>query len=263
MGQTRKKNLKKNLKNNSKLIFYTLPKGTLLFRTVKDVKTDFAGMYDSELNKYCLSKNHNVFFYPYPFVADAIQSVNPYGYYKEHEHMEIYQTTHELKLLSLIKPSLMTRGDRLSGDVITTCDKTNTYKCKKGRSYDPCLSSKFQTKYADVVGYIGIGRQDGLWIQEAIEKKTIPQKEIDYIHFSSDRLNKGVPEIVLYPLQKRVNHLGSYKQFMKKYGMITNYKHLKSLSRNDSNKEIHKFMEEECVFDKEKRLWFLKEKIEE
>lgn len=256
MGQTRKK---------EKLIFYTLPKHTLLFRTVKDVKSDFAGMrIDDKSNKYCLSKNHNVFFYPYPFVADAIESINPYGYYKEHDCMEIYETTHDLKLLSLIKPSLMTRGDRFSGSSITTCDKTNTYKCKKGRSYDPCLSHVFQTKNPDVVGYIGIGRQDGLWVQEAIEKKTIPKKEVDYIHLSSDRLNKGVSEIVLYPLQKRIEYLGTYKQFMKKYGSLINYKHITSLSRKDSNKEIHRFLKDECVFDKDSKLWFLKkEKIDD
>jgi hypothetical protein len=259
MGQTRKN------RNSEKVIFYSLPKGTLLFRTVKDVKSDFAGIReDDKSNKYCLSKNHNVFFYPYPFVADAIESTNPHGYYKEHDNMEIYQTANDLKLLSLIKPSLMTRGDRFSGSSITTCDKTNTYKCKKGRSYDPCLSLAFQTKYPDVVGYIGIGRQDGLWVQEAIEKKTIPKKEIDYIHLSSDRLNKGVSEIVLYPLQKRVTHLGTYKKFMKKYGSLTNYKHIKTLSRKESNKEIHGFLEKDCIFDEKTRLWFLKkEKIDD
>lgn len=257
MGQTRKNNSKK-------IIFNILPKGTLLFRTVKDIKSDFAGIYDDKTKKYCLSKNHNVFFYPYPFVADAIQSVNPYKYYEEHERMEIYKTTHDLKLLSLIKPSLMTRGDRFSGSSITTCDKTNTYKCKKGRSYDPCLSSDFQTKYPDVVGYVGIGRQDGLWVQEAIKKKTIPKKEIKYIHLSSDRLNKGVKEIVLYPLQKRVEHLGTYKQFMKKYGMLMNYNHIKTLSRKESNNEIHTYLEKECIFDEETNLWFLKkEKIDD
>lgn len=258
MAQTIKnKSKKRKLTEKNKIVFYNLPKGTLLFRTVLNPKTDYAGMYYN--NKYCLSKNHNVFFYPYPFVADAIQAVNPYKYYSEHDRIEIYETKNDLKLLSLIKPSKLTRGDRLGNSILTTCDKVDSYKCEKGHSYDPCLSSSFQTKYPEIVGYIAIGRQDGLWIQEAIQKNKIPKKESDFIHFSYDRLNKGVPEIVLYPLNKRIEHIGKYESFMKKYSNLLNYKHIASLSRKDHNKEIHNFLESNCLFDNEKKLWKLKE----
>jgi hypothetical protein len=257
MVHTLKKKKNKTLTVKNKVIFYTLPKGTLLFRTVKDIKSDFAGMLMPD-HKYCLSKNHNVFFYPYPFVADAIQSTNQFGYYSEHDHMEIFQLEKDIKVLWLLKPSLISRADRLFNKELTSCNKVSSYKCKEGRSYDPCFTKDFQTKNPDVVGYIGIGRQDGIWVQEAIRKETIPKKEIEYIHIQSDRLNKGVPEIVLYPLQKRVEHYGTYKQFMKKYDDELNYKHIASLSRKDSNKEIHEFMESKCIFDKEKKLWFLK-----
>jgi hypothetical protein len=264
MNKTIKKKSKKTntVKNTSikKPIFYTLQKGTLLFRTVKDVKSDFAGMVMPETgtNKYCLSKNHNVFFYPYPFVADAIQAVNPLGYYTEHDRMEIFELEKDVKVLWLLKPSLLSRADRLLNKELISCDKVNFYKCKPGRSYDPCITDNFLSKYPDVNGYIGIGRQDGVWVKEAIDKKRIPKKEADYIHIFNDRLNSGVPEIVLYPLQKRVEHYGTYKQFMKKYSDDLNYKHIASLSRSDSNKEIHEFMEKKCVFDKEKKLWILK-----
>ena len=257
MVQTKKKKKEKTFTAKHKVVFYTLPKGTLLFRTVLNPKTDYAGM-EIENDTYCLSKNHNVFFYPYPFVADAIQTVNPLGYYKEHERIEVYKINRDLKLLSLIKPSTMTRGERYDGSIVTTCDKVDSYKCKPGRSYDPCLSLKFKTSNPDISGYIAIGRQDGLWIQQAIKEKTIPKKEIEYIHLSSDRLNKGVPEIVLYPLSKYTEYNGTYKNFMKKYENKLNYKHVISLSRKESNKEIHSFMEKECVFDKDKKLWFLK-----
>ena len=41
-------------------------------------------------------------------------------------------------------------------------------------------------------------------------KAPIPKKEKEYIHFSYDKINKGVPEIVLYPLEKRIEHIGTY-----------------------------------------------------
>ena len=49
-----------------------IPKGTLLFRgvsSIADLTGDFAGIL-SVNSTYCLYPNFNVFFYPYPFVAD-------------------------------------------------------------------------------------------------------------------------------------------------------------------------------------------------
>ena len=76
-----------------------IPKGTILFRSVKEGIDDFCGIPNDEPNEYCMNKNYNVFFYPYP------------AYRKD--KFKIFVVEKTLKIVNLIYPSYLSRKVRL------------------------------------------------------------------------------------------------------------------------------------------------------
>jgi len=233
----------------------TIPKGTLLFRGVKDGKSDFAGIPQVD-GSYKLTPYHNVFFYPYPFVADLDRAhYNDFTHYNN--TVEVYETVHPIQIVSLIAPSRFTRAARMQNQFLTNCN--NVYA--EGRGYDPCFTKEFITKFQNVVGMEAVGRDDGLKFHEAF--KDLPEKEKKYIHWSSntrrEKPTNSIKEYILYPLKKRYDKIikdtDAWKKD-KKYEF--NYRHLISLSREHENKEIHEFMETKARFNPSTKLWSLK-----
>jgi len=205
--------------------FITLPKNTFLFRVVENPLTDFAGPLVDE--KHCMPKHYNVFFYTNPFAVDIFPE-----YLGHVPEIQVYKTTRELKILSLIQSSRYTRGSRLENNgVITSCNKHKA--CIKGRPYDACFTDSFLEKHSDVSGWVGVGKNDGLKIKEALKNNL---KDVArYILLVSDR--DGVlssPEIALYPLQERQNEFTISKPIEWMKDQTFNYERVTSLQRDHS-----------------------------
>jgi len=232
-----------------------IPKGTLLFRGVKDVKSDFAGIPLSD-GSYKLTPYHNVFFYPYPFVADLDRAhYDDFTYYNN--SVEVYETLHPIEIVSLITPSPFTRAERMRNQFLTNCDKVY----KEGRTYDPCFMKEFIYKFPTVMGMEAVGRDDGIKFREAM--KDLPEKEQKYFYWSSNsrKINpaNSIKEYILYPLKKRYTTIvKDANAWMKDKKHEFNYRHIASLSREDSNKEIHEFMLTKTKFNSLTKLWSLK-----
>jgi hypothetical protein len=127
-----------------------------------------------------------------------------------------------------------------------TCNKTRK-SCLKGRPYDPCFEDGFIKKFPNVVGYIGVGRNDSLELKAYM--KTSLQPVINYIQMAEDsRGVTGSPELVLYPLQQRNQKdivISDPNEWIQTQEF--NYKHLQSLPHNQ--KDLLQFIQNHTTRD--------------
>jgi len=227
-----------------KIYLDTIPKGTLLFRVVPEKEDDLTGV--SVGNKKCIPPQYNVFFYFNPFVTESQPR-----WYESIKTMEVYQLEKDVKVVLLLQPSPDSRGDsryktKKTKTFMITCNKTRK-SCLKGRPYDPCFEEGFIKKFPNVVGYIGVGRNDSLELKAYM--KTSLQPVIDYIQIAEDaRGVTGTPELVLYPLQERnlkdivISNPDEWIQTQH-----FNYKHLQSLPHNQ--KDLLQFIQNHTTRD--------------
>lgn len=174
-----------------------IPKGTVLFRTVLfGDDNDFCGVNTSEDEwdgeTYCLHKNMNVFFYPYPAY-----------YYKK---FKIFVVERTLKIVNLIYPSYLSyndmNGNNHKHDFIQPADIVEPNFCSEyeGMDYDLSFLTDFLRVNGDIAGYIGLVPMD-----TSKEHDDKYQALNNYSLFHSDvTFHEGVPEIVLYPKQERM-----------------------------------------------------------
>ena len=172
-----------------------IPKGTILFRGYKDdnidLITDFCGVTtgnDRKRNrKYCLNKNHNVFFYPYP------------AYWTS--KFKIFVLTKTIKVVNFINPSYLTRlNEDPRYDFKNYCDKIETNFCGNytGADIDICLSNDFLENNKDINGMIAIAEEDAFLHEKNYELLK------DYSLFAKDKEPIfGIPELILYPKEER------------------------------------------------------------
>ncbi len=163
-----------------------IPRGTLLFRSVQEGIDDFCGIRNGY--KYCMNKNYNVFFYPYPAYR--------------RDKFKIFVVEETLKIVNLIYPSYLSREVRLKKkyDFIQSCDEVERDFCggNNGYRYDPCFSEEFLKENPDIAGMIGLAVGD---LEEQKNQYTDLNK---YSIFHRDVRGKmGVPELILYPKQTR------------------------------------------------------------
>jgi hypothetical protein len=221
-----------------------IPKNTLLFRSVLDSTTDFTGI---KLNdKYCLPSSYNVFFYFSPFIIDGLPH-----WFKDYQTINVYITTHDIKILSLIKNSIYNRGSRITNTILTKCNLVKT-SCLEGREYDPCFTDIFMDKYPDVMGWIAISKGDGIKLKKEMSNGYVSDRKIrKYIHLTHDnRKVWGPPEVALYPLKNRIRNdkiidNNKSKEWIEKEEF--NYKFLCTLDRKKET--LIKFMEKYSIFD--------------
>lgn len=237
-----------------KIYLETIPKGTLLFRVVPDKEDDFTGV--SLQDKKCIPPQYNVFFYFNPFVTESQPR-----WYETIQNMEVYELEKDTKVVLLLKPSPDTRGDsryktKKTKTFMITCNKTRK-SCLKGRPYDPCFEDAFIQKFPDVVGYIGVGRNDSLELKAYM--KTSLKPVIDYIQIAEDERGvTGSPELVLYPLQHRhqkdifIKNPEEWKQSQK-----FNYKHIQSIPQKQQ--ALLEFIQQHTSRDPVTGYYFYKE----
>jgi hypothetical protein len=231
---------------NTKIQLKTIPKGTLLFRLVKNQKDDLRGVPLDDGTR-CMIPNYNVFFYPNPFAVKKIL-----GKYIDDENLGktvyVYQLTQDIKVIHLLKPSKHYR--ELKGTKRNFIKRCSTVPkgCMPNSlaSYDPCLSDTIVKKFPDVVGMMGIPARDSRELKRSLKKTS--KKVSSYFKLASDSFGlTGIPELVLHPLTKRPS-----KQVIVHDDDIleNNYKLLTKFNINDEQKMIQ-FMDRHTTYNPE------------
>lgn len=223
-----------------KVHLYTIPKGTLLFRTTHDYTSDFAGVPVN--NVRCIPSQYNVFFYFNPFVIDSIH------WYEHLKDIAVYRTTHDIKVVLLLKPSKRTRADLRKGtkrSLIKSCSKTRK-ACIPGREYDPCFSEEFLSKHPDIMGYVGVARKDSAQLRTGM--KGILKPVAKYIQIAQDDRNFfGSPELALYPMRHRKDDIYVKDPDTWIKSQSFNFEYIKTFERNQS--VLSEFLDTETVRD--------------
>jgi len=229
---------------NTKLLIQTIPKGTLLFRLVKQPKNDLRGVPLDDGTR-CIIPNYNVFFYPNPFAVKLALSK-----WIEKEDLgktvHVYTLTNDVRVIKLLKPSKYSRAHK-------STKRTFIKRCSlvpKGcmpnslRYYDPCLSDTIIKKYPDVVGIVGIPLKDANELKRTL--KTTSKKVKSFLKFAEDSVGvRGIPELVLHPLTKRP----SSEIIVKDSDTLeNNYKLLTKFDLNNEAKMIQ-FMDKHATYD--------------
>ena len=173
-----------------------LPKGTLLFRGIHNLKSmpnDFLGVTAKKV--YCLPPQYMVYFYPFPFVDSTVMIYAAYV---------IYVLTEDIEILSLISPAPLARANRVDKQVpYASCNEIAMGCGLEGREYDPCLKADFIHEYPSIVGMIGIAGKDRAALSRNLTKpdsKLAPYLDT-YYGLYKDALSDipAIPEIVLHP----------------------------------------------------------------
>lgn len=187
----------------------TIPKGTLLFRGIQfsDLTPD-EYMREFANKGSCIPPTKNVYFYPAPYVAMAVNVFNV--------HI-LYTTNYDLELLLLVRPSSGFKPDADDIDpryerLITICKKlSKSDGCDRPHSEDdPCFTPLLLEKFPHILGYIGLdaGDVDAFFGRYRAMIQQSMKEELAHIIPSivaNSRDIVGIPEIVLYPLHFRRN----------------------------------------------------------
>jgi hypothetical protein len=224
---------------NTTLSIKTIPKGTLLFRLVKNPEDDLRGV-QLENGTRCLTPNYNVFFYPNPFMASLALS----KWVSDYTDIHIYILEKDVKVLYLLSPSKYTRHQ-------TTKKRSFIKKCstvKKGclprkqPEYDPCFSDTLIKKYPEVVGMLAISAADVYRAKRKLKNKPSLRR---YFHDAVEESGiRGVPELILHPLVKRPQ-----KDMIGENMLETNYSLLKKLPLEEST--LKKFMDKHATYNQD------------
>lgn len=214
-----------------------LPKGTILFRgTNEDPVENFYGIASPKTGKYHLHSNYNVFFYPHPFASKTIGI--------SYDNDNIYVLTNDVEIVMAIEPSVNTRANRLQEGYLVNCDLKyieSTHEAIEGRNYDACFNPEFIKQHPEIVGYIGLAKQDTEAHLSRNYTRPIFQRKY-WTYFRDANGSVGIPEIVLYPLNRR-----SPRELVMALGEETpyphNYKRIKSYSDGSTmQRDLDRFL---------------------
>ena len=214
------------------LSIITIPKGTILFRKSKDINSDYCGVPQKyNKNNYLTHRDHNIFFYFYPFYSDGIDATT------DEMTNKMFYLTKDIQLLNLTYPSKANRGDRHNvdyEDIFKSCNKIDEALYR----YDPCLSDYFIEDYPDVMGMLAIAKTDAKEHLELYYNKNNSEKDeaLFYSVLWQDSEIKGSPEIILHPFQKRI------KESLHEGGVVQSIEDCEKLPKNyelleENNKE--------------------------
>lgn len=237
------------LYRNTKLDVKTIPKGTLLFRLTKKKNEDELRGIKIEEGKRCINSNHNVFFYPNPFIAKS--SLKTWS--ANSKIMRVYVLIKDVKVLWLLNPSKYSRVTKnTKRTFIKRCSLVNK-GCLPHKptgmlaAYNPCVSDTLIKKYPDIVGIINNSVADSERVKQALKHKTMKNK-LKYLNTASDAMGiTSIPELILHPLAKRP---ANYVYVSDNDTLENNYKLLKNFSTDDE-KSMILFMEEHSEYDPE------------
>lgn len=235
---------------NRQIPIKTIPKGTLLFRLTKSVKDDIRGIPKKDGTR-CILSNHNVFFYPNPFVGKL--ALSEFIRAKDYPRITVYVLKHDVKVIWLLDPSPFSRVDKNKKRSFMKRCSTARKGCVDKISirgshapFNPCLSDTIIEKYPDVVGIMAIAFGDMERIKTGLPRKTMRVRKFFKMATDSNK-NHSIPELVLHPLTKR-----PAKDLIVNPGdtLETNYKELFQLDSSNDDR-LASFMEKHAAYDPE------------
>lgn len=184
-----------------------LPKGTLLFRNIARPynKQELLGI-GMRNGSYFNYPEYNVFFYPYPFVAENFMHSNGY--------LNVFELVRDVEVLMGVAPSMNSRSDRhfTESKYMTSCNNIPTGTMGiMGNRYDPCFTRSFSSKYPEVAGMFVLAEEDAqVHIQNDMPQRFWSKYRTNFKdnrikHGNSHQLvgQVGVPEIILHPNMNR------------------------------------------------------------
>ncbi len=188
-----------------------IPKGTILFRDTETPykQEEIKGIYAKK--KYHMFPSFNVFFYPYPFVAES---------YINSKFMNVFETIRDIEVVMGVAPSHNSRADRFNDIYLTSCNNMNIPIPEfYGYDYDPCFTNDFATKYKNINGLFVLAKKDAdihidnMSSQRFWSKYRTNHMDIKKSRESNDEdegengeISVGVPEIVLHPHSNRFDN---------------------------------------------------------
>jgi hypothetical protein len=236
----------------------TIPKGSLLFRLSKSVADDTRG-YPKADGTRCILSNHNVFFYPNPFVGKL--ALSEFVRSKDYPKMTVYALTHDVKVIWLLDPSPFSRVDKNKKRNFMKRCSTARKGCVDKPSirgshapFNPCLSDTIIEKYPEVVGIMAIAFGDMERIQKGLPRKTMRVRKFFKMATDSAK-NRSIPELILHPLTRRPSKDLIVKSEDK---LETNYRELIKLDAFNEDK-LSSFMERHAVYNPETFFYSYKE----
>jgi hypothetical protein len=190
---------------NTKLLVKEFPKGTVLFRLVKRKNDDEIRGIPIGEDLRCISPNHNVFFYPNPFIAK--QSLEMWC--KNSKHMNVYILEHPIKVLWLLEPSKYSRITKnTKRNFIKRCSKIKkgclpTKPTGMHAAFNPCLSDTMIKNYPDITGLINLSVGDATRIRKTL--RSTPKHILKFMNTTMDAESRhpSIPELILHPLRER------------------------------------------------------------
>jgi hypothetical protein len=228
----------------------TIPKGTVLFRVVKNPDNhlfDFLGKYDKETDTYTLSPDQNTFFYFYPYVFDTNKYLPleiPEG---KTPKMITYITTKDVNVLILVKPSEYTKSKRSRANSIISCKDILTCDGEAGMKEDLCFNPRFKEQNPDVIGKINLKYGDNLDLKKAIESGDFDDFQKFIAFFRDADFDSGIFELSLYPRITHKNECINTKLNLPGYDWIN--KHLNEFNYFPFNVHTHKIYEKGKFYD--------------
>jgi hypothetical protein len=213
----------------------TLAAGTVLFRGMKipnpaDVDPrifyrDYLGDPEGS-EQICMRPTHNVFFYPFPYVAFGAHTIG-----QTFDMMQMVVLVHPMTVVCSISPSQWVRGmaQRFTGNApYRRCDTflarchPLTAKEKESDKYDNCLDPNYQVE-SGTRGWMALADLDSfkpdqkkgaenpessmkLYLKELEKRQPGTGAELIAWSYTDHRRHNGFPEISLYPYK---THLGN------------------------------------------------------
>jgi hypothetical protein len=178
----------------------------MVHKDVVDTEVPFTELFGRNgKGGYCVDPHHNTFFYPAPFMVDA---VNRYSIHA------IYLTNYDIELVLMVRPSLRTRnaGGSIHSAPYSQCtDIASVNKCGIDMIHDdPCLSPLLIKEFPNIHGFIAIAGNDASQFKHGIfkimhEEDTESAKSIAPFVVENARGLQSVPEIALYPYHVRIS----------------------------------------------------------
>lgn len=205
-----------------------LPKGTLLFRNVQYENNDensddsdenhmkinmgeIKGVYSTKTKSSHVFPEYNVFFYPYPFVADSFMEST--------KSLRVFELVRDIEVLMGVAPSQNTREDRFKSEYMVSCDQVPTgVEGIHGFDYDPCFSRDFSSTYKSIAGMFVLANMDTIdHIRNDMKQRFWSKYRTNFI---DARNSVGVAEIILHPHADRYDPASPFN-----YKIIAAYPH--------------------------------------
>jgi hypothetical protein len=229
-----------------------------MFRLTKSTKDDLRG-YPKQDGTRCILSNHNVFFYPNPFVGKL--ALSEFIRAKDYPRITVFVLKNDVKVIWLLDPSPYSRVDKNRKRNFMKRCSTARKGCVDRTSvrgshapFNPCLSDTIIEKYPDVVGIMAIAFGDMERIKTNLPRKTMRVRKFFKMATDSNK-NHSIPELVLHPLKQRPS-----KDLIVQPGDLleTNYKELVQLDSSNDDR-LAAFMDRHAVYNPETFFYTYKE----